>query len=139
MAASVFNTRLAKANLVTKADFDNEVSSLDSKIGANKTKNQSIENEFKILKTFDSSYFRGKSHFEEDRTQNYLVFQPIKRYFKVIANTDYFLSWKSKELSGETIKSHSTSDNCLLPELSYDDIKTRVKFTGSCLKQDRIT
>ena len=39
----------------------------------------------KNLKTFDSSYFIGKSHFEEDGTQNYLVFQPINRYFKVIA------------------------------------------------------
>ena len=29
----------------------------------------------KKLKTFDSSYFIGKSHFEEDGTQNYLVFQ----------------------------------------------------------------
>ena len=27
------------------------------------------------LKTFDSSYFISKSHFEEDGTQNYLVFQ----------------------------------------------------------------
>ena len=62
---------------MTKTDFDNSVSSLDSKITANKIKNKSIENEFKKLKTFDSSYFRGKSHFEEDGTQNYLVFQPI--------------------------------------------------------------
>ena len=30
-------------------------------------------NELKKLKTFDSSYFIGKSHFEEDSTQNYLV------------------------------------------------------------------
>ena len=52
-----------------KTDFDNGVSSLDSKIAANKTKNESIENEFKKVKTFDSSYFRGKSHFEEDGTQ----------------------------------------------------------------------
>ena len=48
------------------------------------------------LKTFDSSYSIGKSHFEEDGTQNYLVFQPIIRYFKVIDNTDYVSSWKSK-------------------------------------------
>ena len=26
------------------------------------------------VKTFDSSHFIGKSHFEEDGTQNYLVF-----------------------------------------------------------------
>ena len=61
LAASVFNARLAQSNLVTKTDFDNSVSSLDSKITANKTKNESIENELKKLKTFDSSYFRGKN------------------------------------------------------------------------------
>ena len=80
---------------MTKANFDNKVSSLDSKIAANKTKNESIENEIKKLKALDLSYFIGKSHFE-DSTQNYLVFQPIKRYFKVIANTLYISSWKSK-------------------------------------------
>ena len=34
------------------------------------------------LQAFDSSYFRGKSHFEDDGTQNYLVFQPKNRYLK---------------------------------------------------------
>ena len=48
------------------------------------------------LKTFDSGYFVGKSHFAEDGTQNYLVFQPVYRYFKMITNTDYISSWKSK-------------------------------------------
>ena len=74
---------------MTKTDFDAKLSSLNRKITANKTKHLLVENEFKKLKTFDSSYFRGKSHFEEDGTQNYLVFQPINRYFKVIANTQY--------------------------------------------------
>ena len=45
IAASVFNARLAQANLVSKTYFDNKVSSLDSKIAVNKTKNESIENE----------------------------------------------------------------------------------------------
>ena len=49
---------------MAKTNFDNTASSLDSKIAANKTKNKSIENELKKLKTFDSSYFIGKSHFE---------------------------------------------------------------------------
>ena len=44
-----------------------------------------VENGLKKLKKFDAAYFRGKSHFEEDGTQNYLVFQPICRYFKRIA------------------------------------------------------
>ena len=71
------------------------------------------------------------SQFEEDGTQNYLVFQPINRYFKVIANTDYVSSWKSKGLSAESIKLPTT--------LSYYGTKTRVKFTGSCLKQSKIS
>ena len=91
------------------------------------------------LKTSDSSYFIGKSHFEEDGTQNYLVFQPINKYFKVITNTDYISSWKSKGLSAESIKPPTTSDNSLTPELNYYGTKTRVKFTGSCLKQSKIS
>ena len=72
---------------MAKINFDSTVSSLDSKIAANKTKNESIEDELKKLKTFDASYFIGKSHFEEDGTQNYSVFQPMCRYFKLITNT----------------------------------------------------
>ena len=93
-----------------------------------KSKNFLAENEFNKLKTCDSDYFIGKSHFEEDGTQNYLVFQPIN---KVITNTDYVSSWKSKGLSAESIKPPTTSDNSLTPALNYGH-KTRVKFTGSC-------
>ena len=57
----VFNERLAQANLVTKTDFDAKLSGLNKKITENKTKDLLVENEFKKLKTFDSSYFRGKS------------------------------------------------------------------------------
>ena len=41
------------------------------------------------MKTFDLGYFIGKSHFEEDGTKYYLVFQPIHRFLKVIANAKY--------------------------------------------------
>ena len=102
-------------------------------------KNLFLENELNKLKTFHSSYFIGKSHFEEDGTQNYLVFQPLNKYFKVIANTDYVSSWKSKGLSAETIKPPTTSDNSLTPALSYYGTKTKVKFAGSCLKQPNIS
>ena len=43
-----------------KTDFDNGVSSLDSKIAANKTKNESIENEFKKVKTLIQAILEGK-------------------------------------------------------------------------------
>ena len=65
---------------MTKTDFDAKLSSLNRKITSNKSKHLLVENELKKLKTFDSSYFIGKSHFEEDGTQNYLVFQPMYRF-----------------------------------------------------------
>ena len=69
LAADVFNARLARANLVTKTDFDAKLSSLKRKITENKTKHFLVENEFKKLKILDLSYFIGKSRFEEDGTQ----------------------------------------------------------------------
>ena len=80
----------------------------------------------KKLKTFDYSYFIGKSHFEEDRTQNYLVNQPINRYFKVIGSTDYVSSWISKGLSAQTINNQRTIVNIYIvyelgPSSSYSN------------------
>ena len=116
--------------------------SLNKKITSNKAKHLLVENELNKLKNFDLSYFIGKSHFEQDGTQNYLVFQPIIRYFKVntiINVADYVLLWKSKGLSTETIKPTITSDNSLAPTINYYYVaKIRVKFTGSCLKQEKL-
>ena len=63
LAADVFNARLAPANLITKTDFDAKLSSINRKFTANQSKNLHVENEWNKLKTFDSSYFIGKSHF----------------------------------------------------------------------------
>ena len=94
---------------------------------------------FKKVTIFDLSYFRGKSHFEEDGPQNYLVFQPINRYFKIITNAKYISSWQSKGLSDETIKPPTTSDNSLTLLIDYGGYKIRVKFNGGCLKQPNIS
>ena len=88
---------------------------------------------------FDSSYFIGKSHFEEDDTENYLAFQPIQKYIKLITNTIYISSWKFKELYNESVKPTPTSDNSLSPVADYYGSKIKLKFNGSCLKQDTIT
>ena len=65
----------------------------------------------KKLKTFDSIYFCGKSHLEDDVAQNWLVFQPIQRYFKTAsANDSNILAWKSKGLPNENIKAPTTSN-----------------------------
>ena len=140
LAADVFHARLAPENLVSKVIFDNTVSRLDSKIAANETKKESIENEFKKLKTLDLNYFIGKSHFEEDRGENYLVFQIIKIYFEIIDNTKFISSSKSKGLSAETIKPYATSDNSLtwsIIMIDYYGSKVSVKFNGICLTQSK--
>ena len=91
LAADVFNTRLAQANVLVKTDFDN-------KIATNKTKNKSVENEIKKLKTLDLSCFIGKSHFGEDDSENYILFQSIKRYVKLIAYNKLYISlWNLKD------------------------------------------
>ena len=113
---------------------------LTKKINSNKTKHLTVQNELKKLDTFNSIYLRGKSHFEDDGTQNYLVFQTTHRYFKRVSNTnDHILSWKSKGLFDENIKHPSTTNNILNPILDYVRTKTRVEFKGSCLKQDKIS
>ena len=116
LAADVFNARLAQGNFITKTVFDTKLLSLNRKSTENKSKHLLVENELKKLKTFDSSYFIGKSHFDEDGTQSYLVFQTILKYFKVITNSDYVSLWKSKGLSTETIKPPTTSDNSYTPK-----------------------
>ena len=58
---------------------------MTKRVTKNKTKCLLVENELIKLQKFDAAYFRGKSNFEEDGTQNYLVFQPMYRYFKRIS------------------------------------------------------
>ena len=88
-------------------------------MNSNKTKHVLVENELKKIQAFDSSYFRGKNHFEDDGTQNYLVFQPMYKYFKKIGNTDHISSWESKGLSDEIIKLPTASNNILVPKLKH--------------------
>ena len=100
VAADVFNARLAQANL----------------------------NELKKLKTFVSSYFIGKSDFEEDGTQNYLVFQPMYRYFKRVSgvgDVSYLFFWKTKGYSNGNITAPFTSDYKLNLELIFLVLKPK--------------
>ena len=60
----------------------------------------------------------------------------MRKYFKlnsVVDTVDYVLSWQLKGLSNESIKP-PTTNNILTPELNYYGTKTKIKFTGSCLK-----
>ena len=72
----------------------------------------------KKIKTFDSSYVIGKSHFEEAGIQNYLVFQPMHRYLKRfvgVGNGNYIYKWQSKGSSDERINSVTASKYNVTP------------------------
>ena len=123
-------------------EFDAKMSSLNIKITASKSKHLLVENGLNKLKTFDSSYFIWKSHFDEGGAQNYLVFQPIHKYFEFVnVNSEWYItSCKSKGLSEESIKPPVTSDNTLNPLIDYYyyNNKMRLKFKESCLKQHNL-
>ena len=89
------------------------------------------------------SYFKCKQYFDEGSgNQNYLVFLPMRKYFKlnsVVNVVDHVLSWRSKGISNESIKPPTTSNYSLNPRLNYYGTKARVQFTGSSLKQPNHT
>ena len=91
IAADFLNLRLSQAKLITKTDFYAKLLSLNKKITQKlqKAMHLLVENELNKLKPLDSIYFISKSHFEEDGTQSYLVFQPMYKYFKVFSSTQY--------------------------------------------------
>ena len=65
----------------------------------------------------------------------------MHRYFKDIAGVggNYIYFWKSKGLFDEKINTITTLNYIITPVLDYYGSKIRVKFTGSCLRQDKIT
>ena len=142
LAAGVFIARLAQADLVTKTDSGTKLRDISKRITSYKTKHLLVENELEKLKTFDLSYFKGNGNFEEDATQNYIVFQPMYRYFKKVAGVgsgNYMYFWKPKGLSDQRINSITAYNYSITPGVSHYGTKTRVQFNGSCLKQDKAT
>ena len=131
MAANVFNARLAQANVKTKTDFDAKLSSFNKKITTSKTKHLLVESELKKLEKFDAAYFRGKNYFEEDGTQNYLVFQPVYKYFEKTG--DKVSSWKSKGLSDEKIILTATSTDKSATKTIYNNARIKVRFNRDLL------
>ena len=132
-AARVFNARLAQPYLVTKTDFDTKMQKLNKKNNSNTTKHLLVEAELKKkLKKIDAVYFRGKNYFDGVGTQNYLVFQPVYKYFEMAGNK--ISSWESKGLSNEKIGSTKTSNYDQTPGLVHDNAIIKLRFARSILK-----
>ena len=73
---------------MTKTDFDTQLKEISDRVTSNKSKHLLAETKLKKLQKFDLCYFRGKDCLEE----NYLIFKPMNKYFKKIANTKSILS-----------------------------------------------
>ena len=78
----------------------------------------------------------GKSYFDEDGSENYLVFQSILKYFTL--NNKWITKWKSQGLSNESLEVVSRSNNNLTPAINYYGERKRLKFTRSVLQQKRV-
>ena len=65
----------ASAGFIGNADLDQMVATLEAKAKLKEEQEKIVK-----LQAFDSSFFCGKSYFEDGDTQNYLVFQSMCRY-----------------------------------------------------------
>ena len=68
--------KFAIAGFINNANLDKKkkAATLATKVELKAKKDKII-----TLQAFDSSYFQGKNHFEDDGTQNYLMFQSMYR------------------------------------------------------------
>ena len=87
-----------------------------------------------LLYSFRNIMFDGGDGF-----QAYLIFQPVHKFIKIIANTRLISQWQSKGLSDESIKPFPTSDSSLTPLIDYYSYKIRAKFNGSILRQPKVS
>ena len=122
LSAENFVARIKQANLVDKTDFDTKLTSLNRKINSNKTNHLVGGNELKKLKAFDLSYFRGKTFFGNDGSQNMFVYQPTldtlkTKYEKTSGNV---INWKSKGVCTSNLK---PLHGAFLPKLRYSSKK----------------
>ena len=99
LTAENFAERLKQANLVSKTDFYNKLTSFNRTITSNKTKYLEIQRNLNSLITKDYKFFLDRIYFtSHDGSQNGFVYQPTldTSELKKDKGTDYVLSWKSK-------------------------------------------
>ena len=94
----------------------------------------------KRLQSFDSSLFIGKSYFNIDIAQLYLILQLLFYILKSLGDTEKDVSWKSKGSSAEKLTTIITTVNNLSPSIKwYQNFYFCLIFKKSCLKQKNAT
>ena len=98
----ILDAKIKDEGLVDKSDISNLVknSDLNKKLAtlATNAKLKVEQDKTGKLQAFVSGYFLVQSHIEDDGPQNYLVLQPVPRYFKMVADTNKVTGWKQKGL-----------------------------------------
>ena len=89
----------------------------------------------------DLSYFIGKSYFDDNGSQNYLIFKSVSKYFQIFSGiVNKILGWKSKGLSEESITIPTTSSSNFVAKLNYNrNSNMAVKLEGNSLKKDYLS
>ena len=83
--------------------------------------------------------FNVAKYFLSDELQNYLIFVWFRQLQFLGNNIPKILSWKSTGISEESIKNQPTADISFIPKLIDDYLIRKVKFNGSCLREDSIS
>ena len=122
---------------MTKTGFDNQLKKVSDRVTSNKTKHMLVETELKKLNTFGAAYYREKKLFEEDGTQNYLVFQEVYKHFENVDASKTIIKFHansriSKGLSNE--KNNSVT-GFKRPFIEYAISRIKLKFDESILRQ----
>ena len=77
LTADTFATRLKQANLVTKTDFDDKLTSYNRRTTSNKTKHLEVQKKVNSLITNDYKFFLDRNYFTVNAgSQNTFVYQP---------------------------------------------------------------
>ena len=81
-----------------------------------------------------------QNYFNNDGAQLYLIFQPIYKNITTFSGLSNIISeWESKRLSNEKSRPPYTTNKTLSPKLQWKKYKLRLRFEGSCLKQENTT
>ena len=85
------------------------------------------------------SILNGAKYFSWGIFQNYLVFTRAKKYIKYFTGTTCIESWKSNEMSEESIENITKSDSNFAPTFVDHHLLSDKNFTGHCLIKDNIS
>ena len=121
---------------LTKISFDAEMKELKKSLALKRQVDNTLD-----ITDKNEIQKNGGMYFENDGSQNYLVFQPIYSFFtKSGSITETIIAFKSRGLPDKIIKPPSTSDNRPASKLKWiHNSEIAIKFDGGCFKQDKET